>query len=79
LLATVLTSVSQSQDEGVATYTSVLLQSVLYHFVAFALYLSASVTLIVSISRDDIRNYRDGHYYEPFLAAGVCTGNGVCL
>ncbi|XP_023722447.1 uncharacterized protein LOC111872608 [Cryptotermes secundus] len=45
--------------------------SVLYHFVAFALYLSASVTLIVSISREDIRNYRDGHYYEPFMAAGI--------
>jgi hypothetical protein len=56
----------------------VLLQSVLYHFVAFALYLSASITLMVSISRQDIKDYREGHYYEPFMAAGVCTGSGVC-
>jgi hypothetical protein len=50
-----------------------LLQSVLYHLMAFALYLSASAVLVVSISREDVKGYRDGLYYEPFMAAGVRT------
>jgi hypothetical protein len=54
-----------------------LFQSVLYHFLASALYLSASITLMVCIRGDDIKGYRDGHYYEPLMAAGVRTGNAA--
>jgi hypothetical protein len=51
-----------------------LFQGVLYHFVAFGLYLSASVTLMVNVDKSPIKGYKDGYYYEPFMAAGVRKG-----
>lgn len=44
---------------------------ILYHTVSCCLYLATSVFLIVSVNKEDIRNYRDGYYFEPFMAAGI--------
>ncbi|XP_021930258.1 uncharacterized protein LOC110834914 [Zootermopsis nevadensis] len=44
---------------------------VLYHFLAFGLCLAASVTLMVTVNKPDIRGYKNGYYHVPFLAAGI--------
>ncbi|KAJ9589500.1 hypothetical protein L9F63_017317 [Diploptera punctata] len=45
--------------------------AILYHFIAFCLLLAASIVLIVNIDKNVIKSYRDGYYYQPFLAVGI--------
>lgn len=48
--------------------TNTVLQEVIFHSVAFILYLAASITFLVEIQR---RSRYYGSYYEAYLAAAV--------
>ncbi|XP_069677010.1 uncharacterized protein [Periplaneta americana] len=71
LLNTLCVLLSCVLSFNTATFMSKTVYGVLYNFMAFALYLPSSITLILSVKKREIQSYKDGYYYDPFMAAGI--------